>query len=640
MTLQITPVVGAKYRLNSEDFVITSLHDNHVALCALHRDARRYLSLAEFAVLQFQGVITKISDSLTEHSDATRLITSEKDRQKYDTRRTYVETYVKVREAGGCSKAALRRVITETAESLGDPHPPSLATLYSWTARYLQCHRNPLALLPRIPKRRRSRIQHTTMQLMRHYIDTVYLTPERPTIATTYKLLKGHLQEENLRRAKADLPQLHTPSYTTFWREIMNTDSYKVARAREGSKAARRTCKHGRSLYIGTDLYGVVQFDSHTMDVMIVDDQGQPLGRPVLVAGINPITRECVGWHISLGATCAEKYICALMSAVLGDEADPSSGGKFRCGVSDNGPEFFNDWSQSVGNKMGISLRHVPPHQPDPNAFIERFWGTVNSGLVHMLPGTTKGSRQALGDYDSKRHACLTLADLRAAFRKWLVIYHNTYHEELFTSPHEKRLELQKKCPPPQRFTPEDLKQFSLCLEYRKIRNGRVRIAHLSWTGAGLCEVERKLGKKEKALIYYDPCNLAQVWVAHPATPWESHPAHACRPDYQNELTLSEHQAILVEIANSRENFDDSLALQLLRELREDVDKIKRRHKNRSSQQQTAPRLKRGPRGTNAGLTTEPSARKKATEAKLTPHAVTIVPTFETFNVGGTDHAE
>ncbi|WP_371234432.1 hypothetical protein ACAW63_14010 [Pseudomonas sp. QE6] len=640
MTPQISPVVGAKYRLDNDDYVITSTHDNQVALCSLSKNTRRYLSQPEFAVFQSQGIIVKTSDSLAERSNATRLITSENDRKKYDTRRLYVDRYLEIRELGGCCKESLRQLIAEIAESLGDLHPPSLTTLYGWTARYIQSNRNPLSLLPRYPKHRRRRTQNTVIQLIRHYIKTVYLTSERPTITNTYKLFKGELNAENLKRARADLPLLHTPSYSTFWREVMNTDCYKVVRAREGSIAAQQICKHGRSLHISNDLYGFVQFDSHTMDIMVVDEQSQLISRPVLVAGINPVTRECVGWHISLGATCAEKFICALKSTILGNEADTSSGGKIREAVTDNGTEFFNDWTQSIAGKLGISLRCNPPKQPNTNSFIERFFGTVNSGLVHMLPGTTKGSVQALGDYDSKRHACLTLDDIREAFRKWLVIYHNTFHGELFTSPHEKRLELQKKCLPPERYTEEDLNQICLSIEYRRIKNGRVTISHLHWTGAGLCEIERKLGRKQKALVYYDPCNLAQVWVAHPSSPWECHPAHACNPNYQDELTFSEHQAVKEKIANSKKHFDHSLALQLLWELREQIEEIKQRSKSTASQQQTTARKERRSRGKYVHATQVSLPPRNAPHALLINDETTTIPVFETFNIGGTDDAD
>ncbi|MCC3264275.1 hypothetical protein LLE87_39550, partial [Paenibacillus polymyxa] len=66
------------------------------------------------------------------------------------------------------------------------------------------------------------------------------MTRERPTIQYTYRLLKGHIQAENVKRAKADMPLLKPPSYATFWRQVVSTDRYLAVRMREGNKAAQR----------------------------------------------------------------------------------------------------------------------------------------------------------------------------------------------------------------------------------------------------------------------------------------------------------------------------------------------------------------------------------------------------------------
>ena len=56
-------------------------------------------------------------------------------------------------------------------------------------------------------------------------------------------------------------------------------------------------------------------------------------------------------------------------------------------------------------------------------------------GAVHVLPGTTHSSIVEKGDYDSEKHAALTLTE----FEDWLHLeicrYHNTVHEALGRTP-------------------------------------------------------------------------------------------------------------------------------------------------------------------------------------------------------------
>ncbi|WP_416311296.1 hypothetical protein [Pseudomonas sp. W03] len=633
-----SPVVGSQYLLENTTYVVTCVLNDQISLCSLTGYQRRYLSRAEFAVLQHQGSIIKMAAAPGELSDASRLLRSAADRKKYDYRRAYVDAYLEQKELSGCSRNRLCKLIDATAASLGDQHKPSFATVYHWTMRYLRNNRNPLALLPNYPQNRPRPTKPAVIELMKHYINAVYLTRERPTIQYTYRLLKGHIQAENIKRMKAEVPLLKAPSYATFWRQVLNTDRYLTARMREGNRAAHKTFKHGRALHVDDDLYATVQFDAKTMDVEIVDQTGKLLGRPVLVAGINPATRECVAWHMAIGAPCAEFVVSALVRAIRGEEDDPNSGGKMRNCDLDNGSENVNDWLQNIAGTLGISLRYVPPGQPDAKAFVERFFRTVDLGLVHMLPGTTKGSPAKLGDYKSRQHACLTLEQLRAAFAKWLKIYHNSYHEELFMSPHQKRMELLAKSPPPERYSQSDLEQLTRSICYRRLTNGRVKLFWLSWTGPGVAEIAARLGKKQTAIVYYDPCDLSVVWVAHRQTPKEIIPAYATRPTYQHELTLSVHLNVMREINDGRRNFKDSEALKLRLELFEDIQEIKRQATKRSAKQ----RSNRARASGKSQMSSRPYIHSEEAIKQPVSVSLSIIESakFDTFNVEDICHEE
>jgi putative transposase len=63
---------------------------------------------------------------------------------------------------------------------------------------------------------------------------------------------------------------------------------------------------------------------------------------------------------------------------------------------------------------------------------VERFFRTLNTGLIRNLPGTAFSNVQEKGDYESDKHACLTLDQLESGVVKWIVDgYHQTPHRSL-----------------------------------------------------------------------------------------------------------------------------------------------------------------------------------------------------------------
>ncbi|WP_292615667.1 hypothetical protein [Mesorhizobium sp.] len=77
----------------------------------------------------------------------------------------------------------------------------------------------------------------------------------------------------------------------------------------------------------------------------------------------------------------------------------------------------------------------LAPGEPRFGGYIERLIGT-QMGKLHLLPGTTFSNEQELGDYDSKRHAALTLRELERYIALDIVgSYHQSIHGGLGRPP-------------------------------------------------------------------------------------------------------------------------------------------------------------------------------------------------------------
>ncbi|WP_227269836.1 transposase family protein [Roseobacter weihaiensis] len=176
----------------------------------------------------------------------------------------------------------------------------------------------------------------------------------------------------------------------------------------------------------------------------------------------------------------------------------------------DNGQDFHSEAFKSASEDWGIAVEYRPPGATHFGGHIERLIGTT-MGAVHVLPGTTQSSAAEKGDYDSERHAALTLAE----FEDWLHLevcrYHNMVHEALGRTPLAAWVDLGEDTAGRQVVDVEAFRTSFLPFEWRKF--GRTRITLFGvhyWSDIFASLVGRGQGKVQ---VKYDPRDLSQVWV-------------------------------------------------------------------------------------------------------------------------------
>ncbi|WP_318863129.1 Mu transposase C-terminal domain-containing protein [Sinorhizobium meliloti] len=137
-------------------------------------------------------------------------------------------------------------------------------------------------------------------------------------------------------------------------------------------------------------------------------------------------------------------------------------------------------------------------------------------GKLHLLPGTTFSNAQELGEYDSKRHAALTLRELERYIALDIVgFYHQSIHSSLGRPPiavwkeHEGEIPLR---------LPQDRMRFWLTFLPEQERTLRPNGIHLFglryWSPALSADVGRS---NRRLLVKYDPRDMARVFVRRPS---------------------------------------------------------------------------------------------------------------------------
>ena len=178
--------------------------------------------------------------------------------------------------------------------------------------------------------------------------------------------------------------------------------------------------------------------DHTKADVFVVDEETrQPLCRPWLTLAMDVCSRMVTGFYLTMEAPSRLSTSLCLLHSVFDKSAWlrereiaepwPVAGLPDTVHV-DNGADFRSRAFKRGCQDAGIAIEWRPPGEPRFGGHIERLIGT-QMGRLHLLPGTTFSNEQELGEYDSKRHAALTLRELERYIALDIVgSYHQSIH--------------------------------------------------------------------------------------------------------------------------------------------------------------------------------------------------------------------
>ncbi|MFI8695780.1 Mu transposase C-terminal domain-containing protein [Dietzia maris] len=94
--------------------------------------------------------------------------------------------------------------------------------------------------------------------------------------------------------------------------------------------------------------------------------------------------------------------------------------------LTDRGKPYVSEHVVSVCQELGVSVYTAQPYKPTDKAALERFFRTLNSGLISMLPGYV-GSDPTLRGLDIDKEDLLTIYELDNMIRQWIcTVYHHT----------------------------------------------------------------------------------------------------------------------------------------------------------------------------------------------------------------------
>jgi putative transposase len=541
--------------------------------------------------------------------------------------------YVKGTMEVSSTRKKMEDAITAIWEKYKKPATrPGYVSVWCWKKRYIAAGNDLRALAGWHEKKgnREPRYPQEVIDLCKKAIESVFMCREKNSVKKTVDNAMIRVMDANHERPKsAELP---FPTRRLVERMIQRIPAYDKTVAREGREAARKQYRSVKGHRITERPLQRAEMDHTQLDLFVIDERTlTPLGRPYLTVCIDDYTRCILG--VAIGFT-PPSYLsvaqclkdCFLPKAGLRERYSEIQGAWLSYGVMDelvidNGLEFHSVSLEKMCFSLGIELHYAPRKEPWFKGKIERFFGTVNTGFAHTIPGTSFSNIFKRGDYDPVKHACFTLADLNHYLRKWIVDeYHQTIHSTLGTTP----AAMWKSS-----IRPEDIRHpdESVHLDViigtaceRSLTHKGIEFEGLLYNSPELTELRRRKGPQLRVQVRVDESDIGSIYVLSPDA---THPYRvpALATEYATRMSLWAHRVCK---QNAREQSEGEVSIENLMETKKSLQRFSQEALTRKKG--LAKRAKRFAEGagdviSTAGGNRETSNRKEKTNAVLTLEA-------------------
>jgi putative transposase len=471
---------------------------------------------------------------------------------------------------------------------------PSQRTVERWYRAWCDGGHDLRALLPAdfLKGRRAKIISGAVAEILDEVIEDFYLIATPYKVNQLFQILRGRIEKQNLGLPRK--AQLKVPNIRSVYRYVRALEPFEVAAAQHGVRAAKAKYDAVGAGITARHPLEIVQVDHHLVDLQLILRSGTILGRPWLTLAIDLYSRMVVGFYLSFNAPSYISVMRCLKHAIapkemylqqvaeqLEQHSDTSYNPEFASNwpcfglidtlVLDNGPEFHSQHLLDGMAQLGTSVEYNPSYSPHYKGVVERWFGTLNTKLVHTFPGTTFSNPDKRGNYPSEKEACLTIEEFEFLLTKFIVDdYANCQHSSLKCTPAQKWREGTRKHPVHFISSQQDLNVLLFKIETRTLGRNGIAVAGLSYQSEAIQLLRRRLignsslgPKNPRVRIKVDPEDLSTIYVEDQENSVFI-PANCIYETYALRLSMWRHKVIRSLIQDTGSNPDKSSESELL----------------------------------------------------------------------------
>ena len=341
--------------------------------------------------------------------------------------------------------ARWQAIIQATAIEIGDAKPPSAISVQTWWRGY----RHTESILQLLPKTARGGVRPRKTDerylVFEEALEAVYLTIQKMPKIAAVNFIQQRITELNLSRSAQS--KVKPLARSTVYRWLAELRQELVDQSRLGANLARVKYRVAMGGLKVNQVLERLEIDHTPLDLIVLDKLTQlPLGRPWLSLAIDKHSRMVMGFYICFNAPSSHSVLQCLKQAILPKtqilERFPDIQGQWPAhGIPDliavdNGMDLHSKALEKSCLEIGTQILFCPAANPEAKGSVERFFRTLNHGLIHTLPGTVFSGVCARGDYPAEELATIDMEVLVHLVVKWIAdVYNMTPHRGIGTTP-------------------------------------------------------------------------------------------------------------------------------------------------------------------------------------------------------------
>lgn len=332
--------------------------------------------------------------------------------------------------------------------------PPSARTLRRWRKQLMAGGGDPLALRPhyRSCGSQTPTIPEEVEVVLAKHVKR-YAAENQPLKTALYKDFCVEMAQINADRTADGEPEYEVPCEKLFRERIRRLGAFETMAGRRGRDAAE---KHFRAVTTGVDVTRIgerVEIDCWKIPLLMLlihsgvwallspgDRKRVKRVRWWLCVAIDAASRCILGMR--MGPTASPQLALATLKMIFENKdkytkaAGAESTWNLVCGietlVADQGSEFVCARFDRALASLDVTSANPPAGLAEMRGRIERFFGTMHTGLISRFTGRAFENVMAKGDYPAVGRASVPLDKVAAAQIRFVVDqYHNSPHRGL-----------------------------------------------------------------------------------------------------------------------------------------------------------------------------------------------------------------
>lgn len=272
-------------------------------------------------------------------------------------------------------------------------------------------------------------------QNFRWALNKFFYNKNKNSISTAYTLMLKEKYCDKNGVLLPEHPSIHQFRY--FYTKTKNMQTYYISR--DGLKSYQRDNRPliGDGIQEFAPNVGIGMLDATICDIYLVNESGDLVGRPILVACIDAYSSLCCGYSLLW-----EGGIYSLRNLMLNVITDKKEwckkfGISIRKGqwnsnkmpavlVTDMGSEYKSENFEQI-SELGITIVNLPAYRPELKGSVEKFFDLIQDSYKPHLKGkgVIEPDYQERGARDYRKDACLTMADFEKIIIRCIVYYNS-----------------------------------------------------------------------------------------------------------------------------------------------------------------------------------------------------------------------